>query len=486
MTDTTMPAASPVAPNPAPMTAWRRARAILGGSAGNLVEWYDWFAYAAFSIYFAKVFFPKGDQTAQLMQTAAIFAVGFGARPVGAWLMGLYADRKGRKAALTLAVGLMCAGSLIIALCPGHAKIGDAAPVILLLARLLQGLSVGGEYGASATYMSEMAGKKRRGFWSSFQYVTLIMGQLVAALVLVILQNVLSKDDLAAWGWRVPFFIGAALAVVVFWIRTGIEESVSHQKITQHEPISARQVASVTTLLLLTVAAMVVGFTAWSFAGAAQGLSVAFLVMTYVALAAPLVSRHPKQTLAIIGLSAAGSLAFYAYTTYMLKFLTNTTGFDKATAGAVNLATLACFMLLQPLFGWLSDRLGRKTMLVFAFGVGALIAWPVFTLTAKASSPLVAFALIMTALVVQSGYTSISAVVKAELFPTHVRALGVALPYALGNAAFGGTAEYVALWFKHEGMENGFYLYVSAIMAVGLVVALLLRDTREHSLILED
>jgi MHS family alpha-ketoglutarate permease-like MFS transporter len=480
MTDSTM--AAP----PAPMSAWRRTRAILGGSAGNLVEWYDWFAYAAFSIYFAKVFFPKGDQTAQLMQTAAIFAVGFGARPVGAWLMGLYADRKGRKAGLTLAVGLMCAGSLIIALCPGHATIGDAAPVILLLARLLQGLSVGGEYGASATYMSEMAGKKRRGFWSSFQYVTLIMGQLVAALVLVILQNTLDKEQLAAWGWRIPFFIGAALAVVVFWIRTGIEESVSHQKVTRHDPVSARQILGVSGLLLATVAAMIIGFTAWRFADQAQYGAVLLLLLTYAALAAPLVSRHPKQTLAIIGLTAAGSLAFYAYTTYMLKFLTNTAGFSKATAGAINLATLAGFMLIQPLFGWLSDKLGRKTMLVFAFGVGALIAWPVFSLTAKAASPLIAFALIFAALVVQSGYTAISAVVKAELFPTHVRALGVALPYAIGNAAFGGTAEYVALWFKREGMESGFYLYVSAIMTVGLVVALLLRDTGKHSLILED
>ncbi|MBO9557872.1 MAG: MFS transporter [Caulobacter sp.] len=470
------------------LSAWRRTRAILGGSAGNLVEWYDWFAYAAFSIYFAKVFFPKGDQTAQLMQTAAIFAVGFGARPVGAWLMGLYADRKGRKAGLTLAVGLMCVGSLIIALCPGHAAIGDAAPVILLLARLLQGLSVGGEYGASATYMSEMAGRKRRGFWSSFQYVTLIMGQLVAALVLVILQNTLSKDALADWGWRIPFFVGAVLAVVVFWIRTGIEESISHQNAdaSSRDPVSRRQVLWVGGLLAATVAAMVVGFTEAQFAAAAQYGAVALLVLTYVALAAPLISRHPKQTLAIIGLTAAGSLAFYAYTTYMLKFLVNTAGFDKATAGAVNLATLAGFMLIQPLFGWASDRLGRKTMLVFAFGVGALIAWPVFSLTAKGGSPVVAFGLIFAALFVQSGYTSISAVVKAELFPTHVRALGVALPYAIGNAAFGGTAEYVALWFKSEHMESGFYLYVAAIMAVGLAVSLLLKDTGKHSLILED
>jgi len=469
------------------LSTWRRTRAILGGSAGNLVEWYDWFAYAAFSIYFAKIFFPKGDQTAQLMQTAAIFAVGFGARPVGAWLMGLYADRKGRKAGLTLAVGLMCVGSLIIALTPGHAQIGNAAPVILLLARLLQGLSVGGEYGASATYMSEMAGKKRRGFWSSFQYVTLIMGQLLAALVLVILQNTLSKEDLADWGWRIPFFVGAALAVVVFWIRTGIEESISHQNAdTPRDPVSRRQVIWVGGLLTATIASMVIGFTEAAFAAMAQYGSVALLVLTYVALATPLVSRHPRQTLAIIGLTAAGSLAFYAYTTYMLKFLVNTAGFDKATAGAINLATLAGFMLIQPLFGWLSDRLGRKSMLVFAFGVGALIAWPVFSLTAKAASPIVAFALIFGALFVQSGYTSISAVVKAELFPAHVRALGVALPYAIGNAAFGGTAEYVALWFKSEGMESGFYLYVSAIMAVGLTVSLLLKDTGKHSLILED
>ena len=483
MTDT----ATEATPRPiAPLSAWRRTRAILGGSAGNLVEWYDWFAYAAFSIYFAKVFFPKGDQTAQLMQTAAIFAVGFGARPVGAWLMGLYADRKGRKAALTVAVGLMCAGSLIIAVTPGHAAIGGFAPIILLLARLLQGLSVGGEYGASATYMSEMAGRKRRGFWSSFQYVTLIMGQLVAALVLVILQNVLDKEQLAEWGWRIPFFIGAALAVVVFWIRTGIEESVSHQNAAKSEPISQRQVLWVSALLLGTIGAMIVGFTELPLAATLQYAAVLLLLATYVALAAPLVSQHPRQTLAIIGLTAAGSLAFYAYTTYMLKFLTNTAGFDKATAGAINLATLAGFMLIQPLFGWLSDKVGRKAMLVFAFGVGALIAWPVFTLTAKASSPLIAFGLIFGALVVQSGYTSISAVVKAELFPTHVRALGVALPYALGNAAFGGTAEYVALWFKHEGMESGFYLYVAGIMAVGLTVSLLLKDTGKHSLILED
>ncbi|OYX94406.1 MAG: alpha-ketoglutarate permease, partial [Caulobacter sp. 35-67-4] len=348
------------------MSPMTRARAILGGSAGNLVEWYDWFAYAAFSIYFAKVFFPEGDQTAQFMKTAAVFAVGFLARPVGAWLMGLYADRAGRRAALTLAVGLMSLGSLIIAITPGFAQIGAAAPAILLAARILQGLSVGGEYGASATYMSEMAGKKRRGFWSSFQYVTLIMGQLVAALVLVILQATLEPEALSAWGWRIPFFIGAGLAVIVFWIRSGLEESQSYTN------AKAQGAPKANTLAMFT--------------------------------------EHPREAFAIIGLTAAGSLAFYAYTTYMLKFLTNTTGFSKETAGAVNLATLVGFMLIQPLFGWMSDRWGRRRMLIFAFGGGAILAWPIFSMVARATDPVVAFMLIFAALVVQSAYTSISAV----------------------------------------------------------------------------
>ncbi|RZJ83712.1 MAG: MFS transporter, partial [Brevundimonas sp.] len=209
----------------APITPRRRLMNIVGGSAGNLVEWFDWYAYAAFTLYFAPVFFPKGDDTAQLLSAAAIFAVGFLMRPIGAWIMGIYADRKGRKAGLTLSVSLMCAGSLLIGVTPGYAAIGIAAPALLLLARLMQGLSVGGEYGSSATYLSEMATARHRGFWSSFQYVTLISGQLLALALLIVLQNTLSEADLAAWGWRIPFFVGAALAVIVFWLRRRLDET---------------------------------------------------------------------------------------------------------------------------------------------------------------------------------------------------------------------------------------------------------------------
>src|SRR5436305_526581 len=217
----------------APRQQQGRLWSILGGSAGNLVEWYDWYVYSAFTLYFAPAFFPASDRTSQLLNAAAIFAVGFLMRPIGAWLMGLYADRHGRRAALTLSVTLMCAGSLLIALTPSFATIGVMAPIVLLAARLMQGLSVGGEYGASAVYLSEMAGKKHRGFFSSFQYVTLIAGQLVALCVLLILQGVLSEAELHLWGWRIPFAIGGMLAFAVFYLRRGMDETDSFRRVEE-------------------------------------------------------------------------------------------------------------------------------------------------------------------------------------------------------------------------------------------------------------
>ncbi|MEO8493072.1 MFS transporter, partial [Pseudomonas sp.] len=224
-----LPLGSAAAPTKERTTS-SRIKSIFSGSVGNMVEWYDWYVYAAFSLYFAKAFFPKGDTTAQLLNTAAIFAVGFLMRPIGGWLMGLYADRKGRKAALMASVLLMCFGSLIIALTPGYETIGVGAPILLVFARLLQGLSVGGEYGTSATYLSEMATKERRGFFSSFQYVTLISGQLIALGVLIVLQQTLTTEQLYDWGWRIPFVIGALCAIVALYLRRGMEETESFTK----------------------------------------------------------------------------------------------------------------------------------------------------------------------------------------------------------------------------------------------------------------
>ena len=419
------------------LTTTQRLRSIVRGSVGNMIEWYDWYVYAAFSIYFAKSFFPHGDLTAQLLNTSAIFAVGFFMRPLGGWLMGSYADRHGRKKALIASVLLMCFGSLIIACTPNYETIGIAAPILLILARLLQGLSVGGEYAASATYLTEMATKNNRGFFSSFQYVTLIAGQLMALLVLILLQHVfLSTEQLESWGWRIPFFIGAAMALVAMYLRLGMQETAS--------------------------------FTAESKKKRTESVFRTFL-------------RYPKEIMVVVGLTMGGTLAFYTYSTYMHKYLINSVGMSKDTATIISAATLFVFMLIQPLIGALSDRIGRRPILITFGFLGTLCTVPILSMLNHVETPLGAFALIMMALIIVSGYTSINAVVKAELFPVEIRALGVGLPYAITVSVFGGTAEYVALWFKNEGIESGFYWYVTACIGCSLMVYLFMKDTKECS-----
>ncbi|MFI7413955.1 MFS transporter [Streptomyces sp. NPDC049627] len=417
---------------------------IVRGSIGNLIEWYDWYAYTAFSVYFAAAFFPSGDQTAQLLNTAAVFAVGFLMRPIGGWVLGRYADRRGRRAALTLSVTLMAAGSLIVALTPSYGAIGVAAPVLLVTARLLQGLSVGGEYSTSATYMSEVASPGRRGYYSSFQYVTLIAGQLTALGLQIVLQQVLSGAQMEAWGWRVAFVVGAAGAIVVLWLRRGMDESESFERAAAEDG-GARDGD-----------------------GPARG-SVRMLL------------AYPRQCLVVVGLTMGGTLFFYTYTTYLQKFMVNTSGIAKPTAAWINFFALLVFVALQPVMGLLSDRVGRRPMLI-AFGVlGAVVVVPSLTLLSHTSDPFYAFLLMVGPLAVSSLYTSISAVVKAELFPTSIRALGVGLPYALTVALFGGTAEYVALWFKNAGHESWYFFYVTACVLISLLVYIRMRETSDGS-----
>lgn len=419
------------------MDARTRLRAIASGSLGNLVEWYDWYVYAAFSLYFANSFFPSGNLSAKLLRTAAVFAVGFLLRPIGGWWLGRYADRRGRKAALTLSVLLMCAGSLIIAATPGYASIGIGAPVLLLAARVLQGFSVGGEYGTSATYLSEVATRERRGFYSSFQYVTLIMGQLLAIAVLLLLQFVLlTPAQLTAWGWRIPFLIGALCALVALHLRRRLPE-------TEAFIDSQGRTSTAGDLRVLL--------------------------------------RYPREVLIVIGLTLGGTVAFYTYTTYMQKFLVITVGLGPLDSTLISGATLLVFVVLQPLAGALSDVVGRRPLLL-AFGVlGTLGTVPLLSELAHARSALTAFALIMAALVIVTGYTSINAIVKAELFPASIRALGVGLPYALTLATFGGTTEYVAVWFKEIGRESLFYWYVTGCIACSLVVYALMPETSRRS-----
>ncbi|SCB95757.1 MFS transporter [Bacillus wiedmannii] len=403
----------------------RVAGNIFKGSVGNLIEWYDWYVYSAFAVYFSAEFFPKGDPTSQLLNTAAIFAVGFLMRPIGSLLMGRYADRHGRRAALTLSITVMAGGSLIIACTPSYESIGIMAPIILVLARLLQGLSLGGEYGTSATYLSEMASSGRRGFYSSFQYVTLVAGQMVALGVQIVLQQLLSEPDMKAWGWRIPFIIGAMGAVAVLWLRRTMDESEQFANIKSQKRESAG-----------TVRALM---------------------------------KHPKAVLTVVGLTLGGTVAFYTYTTYLQKFMVNTVGLPKEVVSWINFVALLIFVVLQPIAGLLSDKIGRRPLLM-AFGIlGTLLTAPIFFFMEKTTEPTVAFLLMMVGLIIVTGYTSINAIVKAELFPTEIRALGVGLPYALTVAIFGGTAEFIALWLKSIGMESLFYFYVAGCIAISFI-----------------
>ncbi|WP_457028753.1 MFS transporter [Kitasatospora sp. P5_F3] len=414
-------------------TPWK---AVIGGSVGNLVEWYDWFVYASFATYFASAFFPHGNPTAQLLNTAGIFAVGFFMRPVGGWLLGRYADRRGRKAALTLTVSLMSVSALLIAVAPTYEQVGYAGAVVLLVARLLQGLSVGGEYAASATYLTEASQPGRRGFVSSFQYVSMTFGQLLGLGLQIVLQHTMTTADLHAYGWRIPFVAGALGAAVVFWLRRNLVETEAY---TETEGSAERG-----TLRRLLA--------------------------------------HRREFVLVMALTMGGTVAYYTYTTYLTKYLSNTAGLSKNDAALVSFCALTVFMLLQPLAGSLSDRIGRRPLLI-TFGVGATFGTvPLMTTLSHTGSFGGALLLAVAALVIVTGYTSINAVVKAELFPTQIRALGVALPYALANALFGGTAEYVALWFKDAGIESGYYWYVSSLAAVSLVVYLTMRETRDNAL----
>lgn len=406
----------------------RRVWAIIGASSGNLVEWFDFYVYSFCSLYFAHIFFPAGNTTTQLLQTAGVFAAGFLMRPIGGWLFGRIADRRGRKTSMLISVCMMCLGSLVIACLPGYDAIGTWAPALLLIARLFQGLSVGGEYGTSATYMSEVAVEGRKGFYASFQYVTLIGGQLLALLVVVILQQILDDAELRAWGWRIPFAIGAALAIVALWLRRQLDET------SQQEVRALKE------------------------AGSMKGLW-----------------RNRKAFLMVLGFTAGGSLAFYTFTTYMQKYLVNTAGMHANVASIIMTVALFVFMLIQPIIGALSDKIGRRTSMLLFGGLSTVCTVPILSALHSVTSPYAAFALVMLALVIVSFYTSISGILKAEMFPAQVRALGVGLSYAVANALFGGSAEYVALSLKSFGVETAFFWYVTALGALAFMVSLMLH-----------
>lgn len=420
----------------APMSNAQRLRAILAGSAGNLIEWYDFYIYAFTALYFSSAFFPEGDPLVQIMATSGIFAVGFLIRPIGGWYFGRLADRHGRQRAMVVSVLMMGCGAALIAVLPTYDQVGLAAPALLLLARMIQGFSTGGQYGTAATYLSEIAGKGHRGFWSSFQYVTLVGGQLLATVVVLAMQHGLGEAAMKTYGWRIGFALGAGGAGLILVLRRFMLETGK----------------------------------------AGQGKAGAGSLRE-------LLTVHLRPFLLVVALTAGGSLSFYTFTTYMQKYLVLTVGMTKPDATLLMLGVLVVFMILQPIMGAVSDRIGRRNNILVFSALATVATFPIFTALAHVDvhgprGSLPAGLLVLAGLLINSFYTSVSGVFKAEMFPVHVRALGVGLAYGLGNALFGGTAENVALALKSTGHESGFYWYVTALCAVALVAALMLKDTR--------
>ncbi len=397
---------------------------------GNLIEWYDYYVYAFTALYFSAAFFPRGDQTARLMATGGVFAVGFLLRPLGGWFFGRFADRRGRQSGMVVSVVMMGMGSLLIACLPTYNQIGVFAPILLLLGRMIQGFSTGGQYGAAATYLSEIAVSGKRGLYASFQYVTLIGGQLTALLVILILQTVLSDAGMRSFGWRIAFVLGSVMSGTILLFRHLMHETSKAED--RHER-----------------------------AGTLKELA-----------------RYPRAFFTVLGLTAGGSVIFYTFTTYMQKYLVNTAQMEAKTVNWVMTCVLIPFALLQPVFGLLSDRIGRRSNMLIFGALATVTTAPLLILLGGVRTVGAAFVLVLAGLAINSVYTSVSGLFKAELFPSHIRTLGVGLAYGIGNAIFGGTAEVVALRFKQIGHESWFYGYVTAVCLVSLITALLMRDTR--------
>ncbi|MCQ9367458.1 MFS transporter [Brevibacterium sp. 91QC2O2] len=443
-TSTTPDAASSgSAPGPNQKTTWQTVKAILAASSGNLVEWFDFYIYSFFSVYFATQFFVKDNEVLSLLQAALVFFVGFLMRPIGGYIFGRASDKLGRKNSMLISILVMCAGSLLLACLPTSDLIGGWAAFLLLIVRMIQGLAVGGEYGATATYMSEVATEGKRGFFSSFQYVTLVGGQLLASLLAVIMTHTLGDEQITAGWWRLPFVIGAVAALVSLWLRSGLEETTS-EEVRKHEHAGS------------------------------------FLE----------VLRHPRSFFVVLGITAIGSLVFYIFTTYMQKYLLvvhqktpSAETFSKGHIADLMTIVLLIFIIMQPIAGWVSDKIGRKNnMLIFVIGM-IIIPIPVLHFIGNSTSLVGAGIWVVIAMAFVAMYTSISGIVKAEMFPAHIRGIGVGFTYGIGNSLFGGSAESVGLWFQNAGHGSWFPIYVVIVAVVGLIAVLYMHDNRKHSTI---
>ncbi|MCX5461479.1 MFS transporter [Streptomyces albidoflavus] len=421
------------APGPAHKLTGKQRKAIVAGTIGNTVEWVDWALYSIFAKIIADEFFPSGNEAVALLSTLAVFAVGFVMRPVGAAVLGVYADRHGRKKGMTLTVGLMAGAAFVIALTPSYDTIGVLAPLVLLLARLVQGFSAGGEFGSSSAFLVESAARGRRAFAGSWQQVSVAGGVLIASLLGTLTTSLLSDETLHSWGWRVAFVIGGFLGLVGLWLRVSVEDTDSFTRAqgsgrTRSNPLKAMFV------------------------------------------------EHPGAALRVAGITIAGTLTYYIWVNYLPTYANLTTGIPLSTALLSQTLCLVVFVVLLPFVGLLSDRLGRKpTMAAFAGGF-VVLAWPLLHLLDNSFLSL--FLVQLTGMLLILGYSANCAVIMAEQFPAEIRATGIALPYALAVALFGGTAPYLTTWMHESGHSDLLWLYVAGASLVSFLVYVTMPETK--------
>ncbi|MFD0441621.1 MFS transporter [Streptomyces indonesiensis] len=409
-------------------------KAIVAGTIGNTVEWVDWALYSIFAKIIADEFFSKSDGPVALLSTLAVFAVGFVMRPVGAAVLGAYADRHGRKKGMTVTVGLMAGAGFVIAITPSYDSIGIVSPLILLFSRLVQGFSAGGEFGSSSAFLVESAARGRRAFAGSWQQVSVASGVLVASLLGTLATSTLSDDALHSWGWRVAFILGGLLGLVGLWLRVSVADTDSFAQVqgasrTRTNPVKAMFV------------------------------------------------EHPAAALRVAGITVAGTLTYYIWVNYLPTYANLTTGIPLKTALLSQTLCLVVFVIALPLVGVVSDRVGRKpTMAAFAGGF-TVLAWPLLHLLGNSFLSLFLVQLVGMLLIL--GYSANCAVIMAEQFPAEVRATGIALPYALAVALFGGTAPYLTTWLHESGHSDLLWVYVSAASLISLVVYLTMPETKD-------
>lgn len=416
-------------------------KAIIAGGIGNAVEWVDWAVYTTFSSVFAHHFFPKGDPVAALLATLAIFAVGFVMRPVGAAVMGAYADRHGRKKGLVLTISLMAGATAIIGLAPTYETVGILSPIILVVARMVQGFSAGGEFGSSSALLVESAAPRRRAFAGSWQQVSVGAGVLLASGMGAIITSTLSEEALDSWGWRLAFIIAALLGLVGLWLRSSVDETESFVNAkARTEATGEKRRNSVFTMFV----------------------------------------KHPGATLRVFGITIAGTLLYYMWVSYMPTYAAMATGIPLNQALLANFIAVGLFLVLLPFAGILSDRIGRKpTMTAFAAGF-LLFSWPAFALLNGNFWMLLLIEVI--GIILLLGYSANCSVIMAEQFPAEVRATGIGLPYALAVAVFGGTAPYLTTWMNSNGFGQLVWLYCAIAAAIGIAVYATMPETKGKEL----